>query len=173
MPTQGIQDQFFDLILARFPRRADAVEALCGILNLAKDPVYRRLRGDTFLSPQEMKTLAQHFRISLDSLIYEGNNDVLCTFSDFTRKVKTFTDYLEFFEGDFELINKFPSPHLWYASAELPVFSYNLFPELMSFKLYVWGRTTWNFDWLRERPFSFDLITDPMLQLVVLLFLEV
>ena len=64
-----LQEQLFDIILNRFPRRVDAVEALCHLLHLAKDPIYRRLRGDTPLLPQELALLAQHFGISLDALI--------------------------------------------------------------------------------------------------------
>ena len=63
-----LQDQLFEIILSRFPRRADAVDELCELLSLAKDPIYRRLRGDTFLSPQELAKLAVHYRISLDAL---------------------------------------------------------------------------------------------------------
>jgi hypothetical protein len=54
---------------------------------------------------------------------------------------------------------------LYYASAELPVFTYNFFPELISFKLYIWGRTTWNLESLRNRQFSLDLVTPPIIRL--------
>ena len=52
-----------------------------------------------------------------------------------------------------------------YASVEIPVLTYNFLPELISFKLYTWGRTTWNFDYLRDRPFDFDLVTQPVIRL--------
>lgn len=165
MSGTNLQEQLFDLILSRYPRRADAVEALSAILHLAKDPIYRRLRGDTFLSPQELTTLAMHYRISLDALIASQNNNVVCQFNAFSRKLSDFSDYLEGFVTDFEQIRRLPNAHLFYASAEVPVFTYSLFPELIGFKLYIWGRTTWDFEYLRQRPFDFDLVTQPVIRL--------
>jgi hypothetical protein len=165
MTKPSLQEQVFELILARYPRRADAVEDLCQILNLAKDPVYRRLRNDTFLSPQELTTLALHFRISLDTLVVGRSDNVVCQFNAFSRKLSDFTDYLAGFVADFEQIRRLPNAHLYYASAEVPVFTYSLFPELMSFKLYIWGRTTWDFEYLRQRQFDFDLVTQPVIRL--------
>lgn len=159
-----LQDHLFDIILSRFARRADAVDELCGLLNLAKDPIYRRLRGDTFLSPQELGLLAQHYRISLDALILGQSNNVVFDFNAFSSKITDFSHYLASLNTDFEKINRMPNAHIYYASAELPVFTYSLFPELIAFKLYLWGRTTWNMEWLRDRQFSFDLITQPVIR---------
>lgn len=165
MTRPNLQEQVFELILARYPRRADAVEDLCQILNLAKDPIYRRLRGDTFLSPQELTTLALHYRISLDTLVVGRSDNVVCQFNAFSRKLTDFSDYLSGFVTDFEQIRRLLNAHLFYASAEVPVFTYSLFPELMGFKLYIWGRTTWDFEYLRQRQFDFDLVTQPVIRL--------
>lgn len=159
-----LQDQLFEIILSRFPRRADAVDELCDLLNLAKDPIYRRLRGDTFLSPQELAKLAVHYRISLDALTVGQSDNVVFNYNAFSRKITSFSDYLASMNEDFEKIHKMPNAHLYYASAELPVFTYCLFPELIAFKLYGWARTTWNLEWLRDRQFSFDLITQPVIR---------
>jgi len=159
-----LQDQLFELILKRFPRRADAVDELCNLLNLAKDPIYRRLRGDTPLLPQELGLLSQHYNISLDALVIGQSDRVVVDFNAFSHKITSFSDYLGAMNDDFEQIHKMPNAHLYYASAELPVFTYSLFPELIAFKLYGWGRTTWNLEWLRDRQFSFDLITQPVIR---------
>jgi hypothetical protein len=165
MLNPSIQDQLFEIITGRYPRRADAVEALCDLLNLARDPIYRRLRGETFLSPQEMTVLARHYGISIDALITGDSDTVMCNFNAFSRRIKDFSDYLAAFNTDFEQIHRMPNAHLYYASAEMPVFTYNLFPELISFKLYIWGRTTWNLESLRNRQFSLDLVTPPIIRL--------
>lgn len=164
MPQQSLQDRLFEQILNRYPRKADAVDALCELLHSSKDPVYRRLRGDTPLSPQELELLSNHFRISLDALILGQSDNVVFDFNAFSRKIKDFSDYLAAFNADFEQIHRMPGARLYYASAEMPVFTYSLYPELMAFKLYLWGRTTWNLEWLRDRPFSFDLVTQPVIR---------
>ena len=159
-----IQDQLFEIILGRFARRADAVEELSDLLNLAKDHIYRRMRGDTFLSPQELSLLSNHFRISLDALVAGKSDNVVFDYNAFSRKITSFSDYLQSMNADFERIHRMPNAYLYYSSAELPVFTYSLFPELIAFKLYGWARTTWNLEWLRDRKFSFDLITQPVIR---------
>ena len=112
MTPPTLQEQLFEIILTRYRRRAEAVDDLCRILNLAKDPVYRRLRGDTFLSPQELSTLALHYRISLDALIVGHSDNVVCQFNAFSRKLSDFTDYLQGFAADFEQIRRLPNAQL-------------------------------------------------------------
>ncbi|MBL7825995.1 MAG: hypothetical protein JNJ57_05150 [Saprospiraceae bacterium] len=165
MKTPSLQEQLFEIILNRYERRADAVDALCLLLNLAKDPVYRRIRCDTFLPPDELSLLARHYGISLDALIMRNSDQISCNFNAFSKRITGFSDYLESFIEDFEKIHRLPNAHLYYASAELPMFTYHLFPELISFKLYIWGRTTWNLEFLKNRQFSLDLVTPPIIRL--------
>ncbi|HMX38884.1 MAG TPA: hypothetical protein PK971_01915 [Saprospiraceae bacterium] len=165
MQSKSLQDQIFDIILSRYGRRVEAVEALCQLLNLGKDPIYRRLRNETFLSPQELSTLAVHYRISLDALVLAQSDIVLCNFNAFSRRVTDFSEYLQGFITDLETVRRLPNGHFFYASAEIPVLTYCYLPELISFKLYIWGRTTWNLEFLRERQFDFNLIPQPIQQL--------
>lgn len=161
MTQPGLQEQLFEQILGRYPRKSDAVEALCHLLHTTKDPVYRRLRGDTVLSPEEVTLLARYYQISLDSLIFNQTDTVVCNFNAFSRPISSFEDYLSTFLTDFEQLRRLPNVHFYYASAEIPVMTYNFFPELICFKLYIWGRTTWNLGYLHQRPFDFDLLTPP------------
>ncbi|MCB9343885.1 MAG: hypothetical protein R3A50_02795 [Saprospiraceae bacterium] len=165
MLNPTLQDQVFELILNNYPRRADAVEDICQLLNLAKDPVYRRLRGETYLPPSELSLLCRHYGISLDAIIHHESNNVICSFNAFTRRINDFSEYLNGFVEEFEQIHNLKDPHLHYASAELSVFTYNFFPEIISFKLYIWGRTTWNLVSVRDRQFSLDLVTPPIIRL--------
>ncbi|MEO6039175.1 MAG: hypothetical protein ABIQ93_12250 [Saprospiraceae bacterium] len=165
MPNANLQEQFFDLLLARFPRRAEAVEEIGQLLHLAKDAIYRRMRGDTFLSPAELGTLAQHYHISLDALMLGQTNNVLVEFNAFSQKLNDFSDYLSSFIADLEPLRRIPNVRMLYASAEIPVLTYNFLPELIGFKLYTWGRTTWNFEYLRDRPFDFELASAPVIRL--------
>jgi hypothetical protein len=157
-----LQMRLLDMILERYERRSDGVDDLCRILNSTKNPVYRRLRGETLLSPQEISILAHHYNISIDRLIFENSSKILCSFKPISHKVKDFNEYLHYFLADFEIIRKLPNAVMYGASAEIPVLACAYFPELLCFKLYVWGRTSWDFEYLRDRPFSFDLLTEPV-----------
>ena len=137
MKEKNLQDFLFESILSKFPRRSAAVEAISDMFGLGKDAIYRRLRGDTLLTPDEVGQLALAFNISLDAFVFENNNTVFFRYSPFTRQVKEFSDYLGQIHSDLELISKLPNPKILYVSAEIPIFHYCLIPEIIAFKLYV------------------------------------
>jgi uncharacterized glyoxalase superfamily protein PhnB len=160
------QNLLFNELLKRFPRKADAVEELSGMFNLGKDAIYRRMRGDSILTPDELKEIATKYKISLDSLAFEGSNAVFFNYNSFLVKIESFEDYLGGVHQNLDLAMRIPQVRIKYASAEIPVFYYCFFPELMSFKLYIWARTVWNLTHLEEQPFSFDLISPKAIEMI-------
>lgn len=160
----AFQSKFFEQILSKFPKKSLAVEELSELLAVGKDAIYRRLRGDTLLTPDELQQLSLKYHISLDAMIYDTNNTVFCNYNAFTQKVTNFHQYLEGILGQIQQVAQLPNSTVHYASVEIPVFYYMYFPDLIAFKLYVWGLTTWNLEYLNERKFSKDLISYPTLK---------
>jgi hypothetical protein len=161
-----LQSRLLEAIERRYERRTDAVDAICKILNLSRDPVYRRMRGESLLTPQELTALAAHFNLSLDRMVFGSSSKLICSFRPLSKKVQNFADYLAEFIADFELIRRLPNVHMFNASAEIPILACTYYPELLAFKLYIWGRNTWDFEYLRNRPFSFDLLDAPVERLI-------
>ncbi|MEM9823166.1 MAG: helix-turn-helix transcriptional regulator [Bacteroidota bacterium] len=160
-----LQDQLLEAVLSRYPKRSVAVEALSEMLGTGKDAVYRRLRGDTLLTPDEMQLLAQQFNISLDALVFDQSDKVFFSYSFFERPVDNFRTFLDGIFRYFAQATQQKNARVYYASAEIPFFYYCFFPELIAFKLYVWGRAVWGFDYLRNRPFDFEILPYSDLQL--------
>ncbi len=154
----NLQQELLDRILASYTKKVDAVEVLCKLLSVSKDAVYRRLRGDTLLTPNEIGVLAKHFGISLDNLILSGSSSVHFSMSAFTTPIESTEDYLLELHKDLHRLDNIPDVKVYYTSQELPIFYYFLFPELTIFKLYVWGRTAWDFDYLKQQAFALHLI---------------
>jgi hypothetical protein len=165
MKQNTLQDFLFESILSEFPNRSSAVEAISEMFGLGKDAIYRRLRGDSLLTPDEIGRLAQAFNISLDAYIFENNNTVFFRYSPFTRQVKEFSDYLGPILSDLENTVKLPNPKILYVSAEIPILHYCLIPEIIAFKLFVWGRSFWELEYLQKRQFDFDLISYPVIKM--------
>jgi hypothetical protein len=159
------QAQIFEIILGKFSKKVDAVESLCLLMSCNKDSMYRRMRGDTVLSPDELALLTKHFNLSLDAILYKESTNVICSFNAFTQQVKEFGDYMQYYLNDMDLIRRLPSGYIWYAASDMPVFSYMYIPEIISFKLYTWGRTTWDLEYLRDRKFSFDLVSPSVIKM--------
>lgn len=155
-----IQRQLFDRIRHRFPRRADLVNELSNLLNVGRDAIYRRLRGDTLLTPDEIVLIAKTFKISLDALVFNQTDAVFFTFNAFSQEIQKVEDYLYDLKNNLHQYGSLPDNKVFFASSEIPIFYYCLFPKLMNFKLYVWGRTVWNLSYLQQEAFHFNLI-DP------------
>jgi len=161
----SLQDRLLDVVSSNFTKRSKAVDYLSKFLGIGKDAVYRRMRGDTLLTPDEMAKLALHFNISLDALAFENSNTVFFSYNLFTDIINNPSDYLRSIHRDLEELNKLENVKIYYASAEIPLFYYCAFPELIAFKLYVWGRTIWDLDYLQNKPFEVDLIAPQTLDL--------
>jgi hypothetical protein len=162
--TNKLQLYLFEEILSRFPRRPDAVDAVCKLLNLGQDAIYRRMRGDSTLSSDEIALLAKTFNVSLDKFIFDSTDSVVFTFNPFSQKVRSFEDYLKTIDEDLTVLIRLPEIEIKDAWTEIPFFYYIYFPELFCFKFYVWGRTIWNFDYLQSRKFTLDIIPIPVIQ---------
>lgn len=162
---KDLQMALLNQIIQRFPRKSDAVTKLEEVLFLKRDSVARRLRGETLLSPKEIQTLAIYFEISLDQLVFGATNKSFFTYNLYNQPINNFLDYLNQIYNAISAFNQWPNFEVRYASREIPLFIYMMFPKLLAFKLYVFGLTTWHFDYLQNRPFSFDLLIPKELEL--------
>lgn len=161
-----LQQQFLERILQRFPKKSAAVDELSDIMGIGKDAVYRRLRGDTLLTPDEMAMLSRKFNVSLDAMVFEESDTVFMQFNAFTKESNNFEEFLSGFMAEMEKASDLPEYQFYYASVELPMFQSLFFPELIGFKMYIWGRTVLDFDYMQKTLFSFDLLPPPLLELI-------
>lgn len=163
---ETLQKQFLDVLVRKFSKKAEAVEEISETLSISRDGAYRRLRGGSVLTPEEMQVLAIKHRISIDELIFKKTDKVFFTFNSFTQPVKKFEDYLNGLNQNLDAGMKLPNAKVLYTTAEIPMFYYGVFPELMCFKMYVWGKTVWNFEYLQDQKFSFDLFSPTVMKLI-------
>ena len=158
----NIQTRLFEKILEKYDRKALAVEALEELLSVGKDAVYRRFRGDTFLTPNEFELLAKTYKISLDKLTFGHSDEVMVSFNAFEQPAQSFYEFVSNIYKQIKQLNELPNAHFYYASHEIPVFHYMYFPELICFKFYVWGVTSWGFDYLKDQQYRNLFEVNPM-----------
>lgn len=158
MTYNYLQKALFENVLNKFPKKADAVRALSDLLAVGRDGIYRRLRGETQLTPEELFQLTRHFGVSLDSIVYDSSDMVIFSYSLFSRKIASIQDYLDMAYEQANHLKELPGVTLYAAAQEIPVFLYGMFPELFKFKMYVYGNTHWELPYLQDNNFSFDLI---------------
>jgi len=153
-----LQDQIFEDVLSKFPKKSLAVDELSQLFGVGKDAVYRRLRGDTLLTPDELSKLARKFNLSLDGYVFEDATTVFCNFSPFKKEIKNVSDYLEGIHSLQKKVEHLPNTSMYYVTSDIPLFAYFFFPEILQFKIYIWGRAVWQFDYLDDMKFTFNVI---------------
>ncbi len=156
---------FLDSIKNRFSNKEEMVDTIGKALFLNKNSVYRRLRGDTDFTFEEVCTLAQATGISLDQFIQKQNNVVSCTHRLYDKNdnaLEAFlTDTLHTFRKTVHLKNI----KLFYSSKGLPFFIFLNSPKLLAFKLFVWEVGSWNAEKIHEYKFNTDWLNERHLEM--------
>jgi len=156
---QNLQSKIFTAVGQHHSKKSEVVESLSQLFQVGKDAVYRRLRGDSILTPEEIDLVCKKYRISLDALVFDNSNTVFFSYNAFSQKVSNFREYLEGVQQNIEAAHTLPDCRLFYATMEIPAFHYFYNRELTAFKLYTWGLTSLGFDFLEGRKFSFNLVS--------------
>lgn len=153
-----LQQALLEQIISSFKKKSDAVERISELLHLGKDAVYRRLRGVTLLTPDEIQLLATAFGISVDNLIFRNTDSLIFTMNALSGKIQSFRDFFDDLSTNVQELTALKDVFIYYPTNEIPLFYFFFFPELLEFKLYVWGKHIWDFDYLNNQPFGKNLI---------------
>lgn len=151
------QKSFFKQLESQFSKRGDMVNALSDVLNVGRDAVYRRLRGDTALSADELMLLARKYSISLDG---KQERAKMTGIPVGLSQINSEIEYFAGLERQILMLSEIPEVTMDYATPELPIFYELLMPTLLAFKTYVYGLTSWNFKKWKGKEFRMELI-DP------------
>jgi len=165
-PTKDFQQAFFDELELQFPKRGQMVNAISDLLNVGRDAVYRRLRGDTVLSADELMMLARKYGINLDQ-----ENSVKPTNPQLTRPTTNWAlkseleHYQQVQDWTYKIFD-LPDVRVDFATSELPAHYEFGSPTLFAFKVYVYTQTAWGQKKWKGQEFRPELL-DPKVYEVV------
>jgi len=165
MPDISIQQQFLDQIKERLDPNISFVDELAEDLNISSDSAYRRIRGETSLTLDEVRKLSTKYQISIDSLFDVGDDSVLFKYRGLDKDKFDFHSYLSSIETDVKRLNSFPDKEMIYAAKDIPLFYYFPFPELTAFKLFFWSKIILQFPEYENKLFSLEEISEELLQI--------
>ena len=139
-PTDSIQSTFLEQIRAKLPPNLSFVDELAELLSISRDSAYRRMRGETVLSLDEIRLLTNKYAISLDDFLSPSKVRVSfhlgANFVDGEKWLKSVIENLEMVTSSPE-----KEKELIYDSKDLPIFHYFQYPRLAAFKIYFWMKT--------------------------------
>lgn len=153
-----IQKHLFERLEENYDHRPDLIRDLEELLFLRRDAIYRRLRGDTALTANEMGVICKKYAISVDAIVQDAPSRMFFEFSAFKNPVSSVEMFVKQLDENFKRVRAIPDGHIYYATSEIPVFYYAFFPRLFLFKLYVWGKTIWDIESFKDLKFHFDII---------------
>jgi hypothetical protein len=162
---ENLQQNFFQHIKNSLPAHLSLVDEVATLLNISNDSAYRRIRNEKSISFEEIKTLAAHFKISVDHLFNLQTNTGSFSGRYITPENFDFTHYLEKTYKELEMIAGFKEKEIYYYCKDFPLFYYLAFPELAAFKYFIWMKTSLNFPSLANVPFSFDYYMKPFIEI--------
>jgi transcriptional regulator with XRE-family HTH domain len=141
MAQDSIQSTFLDQVRKRLPSNMSFVDELAEVLNVSRDSAYRRMRGETVLSLDEVRKICNHFKVSLDYLLSPAAEMVSFQLRALEEGEFTFRNFLKSVVENLEMISGFPDKHLTYHAKDLPIFHFFQYPDLARFKVYFWIKT--------------------------------
>lgn len=136
----NIQSAFLGQIRNKIGDSISFADELAELLNVSRDSAYRRIRGETVLSLDEVKKLYDQYSLSIDAIMSPNSNMVSINHKniDFHYSVK---EWLNSLIQNLELAKSSKDLELIFAAKDFPVFNYFRFPEMAAFKLFVWSKS--------------------------------
>lgn len=150
-PTQAA---LFERIKELHPE-VNLAREIATLLNTGLDASYRRIRGETVLDLEQLRVIARHFRISLDSVIH-SNEPGTVTFLSSSLLQRNLPRH-GYFDNLLALLRQMrerKATEVIIANKDLPTFQLFQFPMLLRFKLFFWQKTMFDDPSLTYSRFS-------------------
>jgi len=158
--AENIQTTFLGEVKKRLPPNLSFVDELAETLNISRDSAYRRIRGETVLSLDEVRTLVKNYRVSLDTLLAPNSEVISFHHQAVDHTSFTFGHWLNSILDKLEMITHFPETdkELIYYAKDLPVFYFFQYPELGAFKMFFWLKAVLHYSEYQTCKFALSAV---------------
>lgn len=146
------QKKFLNKIKDTIPQNLSLVDELADLLEISNDSAYRRLRGETLLTIDEIEKICIHFKVSFDPFELQKTESVTFNYRNL-KSIDDFKHYLSSIRNDLVKIKSVPEKHIFYAAIDIPVFYNFKFKELGLFKIFYWLKAIVNDPALEGKKF--------------------
>jgi hypothetical protein len=156
----SIQQKLLDTIKRLTPSNNSLAGVLSAQLGISTDSAYRRIRGETLFSIDEVSVLCNHFKVSFDSLNQVDTGLVTFRFNPLNDQMLGFKTYLESLKRDLAYIKSMENKKIIYACQDIPVFHDFNYPELSGFKMFYWMKSIMNVPELQDKVFHVSRVPE-------------
>jgi hypothetical protein len=155
-----VQEQLIELIKQRIQGQETVGRVLADILSISQDAAYRRNRGETPFTIDEVKKLCLHFNISFDSLCNIDQTKVLFEYNPLINYDFSLESYLEGLLHAFRRLSNTTQPKIVLTANNIALFQLLNFPHLIRFRLYFWAKTHLQIPEYQDQLFEHEKVTE-------------
>lgn len=163
--TESAQLVLMQRLKEALPPNISLVDALADLLEVSNDSAYRRIRGETALSIEEIAAICRQFRFSFDSFI-NSYDDSLANFkyNRMEGSPESFKSYFKSIRADLEKILLYDEKEVIFAAEDIPVFHHFISPELTAFKMFYWNKSILNAKDFEDKKYDSSLVDDELIE---------
>lgn len=155
----NLQREFINLCRQRSLAPNFATE-LAELLHCGFDAAYRRIRGTTTLTLDEIVTLSKHYHVSFDAAMSFQSRLVPFQFNAMFKDKFHIIEYLTDIATSLKNLSESKSGQIAMTAMDLPYFRQFGFKSLSRFKLFFWQRSVLNLESHRHKKFNADEIVE-------------
>ncbi len=151
-----LTDLFFEEVKKQLKTESLA-EELAEILSISIDSSYRRIRGDTALTFDELIKICSHFEISVDQFLHkESKSSSIVNFKHSKFNQYDLSEFLSFLQVRFKEVEQLENGSIINTAKDIPSFYFFMSDELSVFKAFFYLKVLWEADFMTNRTFDFE-----------------
>lgn len=136
------------------------VDHLMNLLSTSHAGAYRRMKGETLLTLDDLVILSDEYNMSYNELLfYKPENEVIFKFN-YNNDEQTFEGYINEITASLDYVSSFEDHVVIYSAKDLPPWHYFDCPYLRTFKIFYWLRSIKRDVNFQNVKFDFDIIPD-------------
>lgn len=160
-----IQQHFISRFKQVLPPGIGMAEEIADLLDVSIDSAYRRIRGETELTIEEIFRISKKYAISIDEVFSNQADTVTFAYTKLTDSQVNFEAYLTRLTNHLKTINKFENKKIYYVAEEIPMFYSFYSKKLTEFKLFYWQRSVLNISDYQQAKFAYGFVPERLVDL--------
>ncbi|HTL82139.1 MAG TPA: hypothetical protein VL651_10565, partial [Bacteroidia bacterium] len=156
-----VQSQFIQKLKESIPANTSLVDEMADLLSISTDSAYRRIRGETALTIDEVTKLCNHYKMGFDFTGKpEGGfgSSVTFNYHHLSDELDHFRSYLINIRNDMKRIKSSVMKEILFAAEDILIFHHFCFPHLAAFKLFYWTKSILNIREFEGKKFDISAI---------------
>lgn len=159
-----VHENFVQKIKEVLPKSVGLADEIAELLEISNDSAYRRIRGETSFSLEEVYTICKKYKISMDDVFSNRADTVTFAYTKLIAKADSFENYFNRLLGHLNAIYKADTRRIYYVAEETPIF-YSFFSErLAAFKLFYWLRSVLNAPEYQSQKFDWNVVPKSLVE---------